>query len=201
MIRPVAHRDQDRGRARWAHSEHRGRLAQLRVVQLRERRLAERERLFQPGDELLLGGRGVHRRPLRRRDARDLAAEDVVAFVREVNLNRGEAHLRRRGPVVVLVRRHRLGGGDQVAREPLLHLAQRVGDGTGRGGGGGGGGGGRGGRGGRRLCGQRCRENGEGNHQDIGSGVHRQLPCEEAWILPRLTSFPPTHALFSPLLF
>src|SRR2546425_8668365 len=150
MIRPVSHGDHDRGRARWVHAEHRRRLAQLRVVQFRERRLAECERLFESGDELLLGGRGVHRRALRRRDSSDLTAEDVVAFVREVNLNRGEAHLRRRGPVFVLVRRHRLRGGDQVAREPLLHLAQRVGDGTGRGGGGGGGGGGRGGRGGRR---------------------------------------------------
>src|SRR5439155_6730804 len=159
---------------------------QLRVVQFRERRLAECERLFEPGDELLLGGRGVHRGARRRRDSRDLTAEDVVAFVREVNLNRGEAHLRRRGPGFVLVLRHCLRGGDQIARESLLHLAQRVGHGTGRRGGGGGGGGGGCRRLGCPLCRQRGRENGGGDQQETGSVLHGWLQLETAWILSQL---------------
>src|SRR2546425_3434791 len=148
MIGPVAHGDEDCARARQVHPEHRDRLGQLRVVHFCERLLTKLKRLFQTRHELFLRGRAVDRGALRGGNAGSLAAQDVVALVREVHLDLGETHLRRRRPVVVLVRRHRFGGGDQDARIPLLHVAQRIGHRTcrRRGGGGGGGGGGRGGR-------------------------------------------------------
>src|SRR6266511_3394676 len=86
---------------------------------------------FESCDELLLGRGAVYRRALRHREAGGVATEDVVALVREVHLDLCEAHLRRRGTIVVLVRGHRLGGGDQNAREALVHGAQPIGDGAG----------------------------------------------------------------------
>src|SRR5439155_532475 len=55
VIRPVADRDQDRGRAgERVRAEELNRFIELRIVQLGERLLAELERLPQPSDELFL---------------------------------------------------------------------------------------------------------------------------------------------------
>src|SRR6266850_5969196 len=164
VIGPVADGDQEGGGARQVHAEHRDGLAELRVVQLSERLLAELERLSETRDELLFGVGRVHGGALWHVDAGRLAAEDVVAFVCEVDLDLREAHLRRRGAVAVLVGRHRFGGGDQVAREPLLHLAERISNW---------------GSGSRALsygCGGRLRGDGSGgdseDQQETGSGFH-----------------------------
>src|SRR5204863_8415989 len=109
LLGPVSHRDQDRRRAgKWVRPEQLNRLIELRIVQLRERRLTELERLPQPGDERVLAGGGVDRGALRRSDARDLTAQQIVTLVDEVVLNLREANLRRSGSVAVLVRRNRL---------------------------------------------------------------------------------------------
>src|SRR3989442_1567063 len=172
MIGPVSHGDQNRGCAgEGIRPEQLERLAELRVVQVRERRLAELERLLEPGDELVLAGRGVGRSVLRRRDAGDLAAEEIVPLVGEVGLDLGEAHLRRRGAIGALGRGHRFGCGDQDARIALLRGAHRVGDRIGR-------------RCRRPLSGKGLGENGERDHQDQGSGLHGALQFEEAGCCP-----------------
>src|SRR2546427_8020626 len=169
---------------------------------MRERRLAERKRLLEPRDELFLAERAIRRRTLRRRDARGLAAQEVVAFVSKVDLDLREAHLRRCGPIGVLVRRHRLGGSNQNARIPLLRLAQRVRNGTrrrrsrrGRRGGGS--------RRLRRLGGERPGQNGARNQQHIRSNPHGTPPMKRttaskftAWVLCLMRATrqsPPTY--------
>src|SRR5258706_6310657 len=92
-------------------------------------------------------------------------------LVGEVDLNRGETHLRRRGPVVVLVRGHRLGGRDQIARGALLHLAQRVSHMTRRRRGGG--------HRGRALGGERGGQHRARHHESKGSNLHRTPPMKE----------------------
>src|SRR5438552_1251550 len=90
-----------------------------------------------------------------------------------MHLNLSEAHLRRRGAVGVLVRRHRFSSGNQVARGTLFHVAQRVADRICRR---------RGGcvgsRGGSRGLGslrdERCWKNGASNQENTGSVLHRQ---------------------------
>src|SRR5205809_1015577 len=181
VIRPVADRDQDRGRAgERVRAEELNRLGELRIVQLGERLLAELERLPQPSDELVLGHRAVHGAALRRGHAGGLTAQLIVALIREVDLNLREAHLRRRRPVVVLLRWHRLVGGDQNAPKALLHLAERVRDGARRR---------RVGWGGRRAGGglrsQRQGQHGAGD-QGTDSRLHINLRLGEVWILSKL---------------
>src|SRR3989442_11446150 len=96
---------------------------------IRAKACSELERLFEPCDELLLGRGAVDRRALRYREAGGVATQDVVSLVREVHLDLCESHLARRGAIGVLVGGHRLGGGDQNAREPLMHGAQPIRDG------------------------------------------------------------------------
>src|SRR5207249_61501 len=87
VIRPVPHCDHDRGGAReGVGTEQLDRLVELRIVQVRERRLAELERLLEPCNEGVLAQGRVRRGTLRCRHAGDLAAEHVVPLVREVRL-------------------------------------------------------------------------------------------------------------------
>src|SRR2546430_6652428 len=91
-----------------------------------------------------------------------------------MDLDQGEAHLRRRGAVVVLVRRHRFSSGNQVARGTLFHVAQRVAHRICRWRGGcvGSSGGSRGGGGGGGVWPSRdeaCRKNGARKHGKKGS--------------------------------
>src|SRR6266568_1840490 len=142
VIRPVCHRNEGCRRPRHVHAEHRDRVGQLRVVHACKGLLTELEGLFEPCDELLLGRGAVYRRALRHREAGGVAAEDVVALVREVHLDLCEAHLRRRGTIVVLVRGAALGGGRRNSRRRGGEGGRPRGGGGGWGGGGGGGGGG-----------------------------------------------------------
>src|SRR6266436_4720162 len=172
VIGPIRDRDEDGHRPIHVHAEHRDRIGQLRIVHFCKGLLTKLERLLEPCDELLFGGGRVYRGALRDLDAGRLATEDVVPLVREVYLDLRETHLRRGGAIVVLVGGHRLGRGDQNAREALFHAAQSVGDWARRRGGGGGGGGG------RRLAGERRRHNREGRQQSIGSRFHGQTPIK-----------------------
>src|SRR6266480_1682818 len=66
VIGPVADRDQEGGGACQVHAEHRDGSAELRVVQLGERLLAELERFSETRDELLFRVGRVHGGALRR---------------------------------------------------------------------------------------------------------------------------------------
>src|ERR1051326_1082383 len=174
VIGPVADRNQDRGRLREGiGTEQLNRRGELRVVQFRQRRLAEAERLLQAGGELFLSGGGIDRGPLWDRNAGELAADLVVPFIGEMNLDFREAHLRRRGSIVVLLRRHRFGGGHQNARVALLLGTECICDRAGR----------RRRDGRRGLRGRRAGEHRDGEQESISTGLHHLLQKRGNWIL------------------
>src|SRR5581483_3948353 len=127
MVGPTISQDQKQhGLAALASAKQFGLLAEVRVVELGERRRAEIERGFQRRHQLLLRI-CVGRLDFRSGGAREVRAEVEIRF-RRVRHPVSESLLRGCGLVAVFLGRHVLCGADQVFLLPLRNLPRRRND-------------------------------------------------------------------------
>src|SRR5207245_2192020 len=159
VVCPVGHGDQPRHRLRdLTTAEEVDAVAQLRVLDLPQRGLAELERGLEAGHELVLGirpGELVHVGLLH---AARCAAALVVPFLDQVGDHVPVAHLGGRGLIAVLVGRHLLRGVHDVLRLALRHGPDTIGD--------------------RVLGGDQGGEGANRKQRDYERGSHARISCE-----------------------